>query len=311
MSLSRIFLKIRPFAPVLAAYLMLSASCGRGTYCRIEGFAQGGTWQMVCRLPAGVTPDRIRSGADSILDGIDRSLSGYNRGSILTKVNEAPCGEAVKVDGHFIRVFEISQRMWRHTGGAFDPSAGALFDLWGFGFDSPQEPSRQAIDSVMAFCGMDKFSLTGSSIVKTDSRSRLNFNAIAQGYTCDTLARFLEGLGCRDYLVDIGGEIICAGLNPGGQLWTIGVETPSRDNPDDVSLADTLYLTDCAVVTSGNYRKHTASFGHIIDPRTGRPSTQISRRETVTVHFGDTICGAAADWPCSTADALATAKVLH
>ena len=105
----------------------------------------------------------------------------------------------------------------------------------------------------------------------------LNFNAIAQGYSCDLVFDMLRGLGVTDMLVDIG-EIRCCGLNPLGNGWTVGIDNPvdGNDKPgEDIRQVWTSDGGDHGVVTSGNYRKFYVrdgkKYSHTIDPRTGRP----------------------------------------
>lgn len=277
---------------LLAAVILLTAACSdAGRYITVEGFAQGGTWHLICRLPQGVRPQQVKATADSLLLEIDRSVSGYNRGSLLSRLN---AGEVLPLDRHFIANFEMSRKVWEISDGAFDPSAAPLFDLWGFGFTGEETVSERAVDSIMAFVGMDHFSLEQRDgetfLLRDDPRCKLNFNAIAQGYSCDCIASALEGLGCRDYLVEVGREIVCKGLSSRGGKWRIALEDPSPDRHSRLDRESELdreshpaepakifELTDCGIVTSGNYRKFYEKDGkkyaHTIDPHTGRPVT--------------------------------------
>ena len=260
--------------PVLS---LLLAGCSRDNYVRIEGYAQGGTYHVICNLPKGVSFQQASELIDSTLNNIDNSLSGYNKGSLLSRVN---AGEDLPLDTLFIECFNISKEIWRMSGGAFDPSAAPLFDLWGFGFEERKPVSREAIDSILQFVGMDKMSLErrddGIHLCRKDSRAKLNFNAIAQGYSCDAVAAELRNIGCGDYLVEVGREIVCKGESSRGGKWKIGIDKPFDGNFDEgADLQDILEVTDCGVVTSGNYRKFYVEDGqkyaHTIDPRTGSP----------------------------------------
>lgn len=213
---------------LLAASLLLFAACSGGPhYVQLEGYAQGGTWHAICGLPGGVSRLEAQHVADSLLLEIDQSLSGYNKGSLLSRLN---AGGSPTLDRHFIANFEKSREVWELSGGAFDPSAAPLFDLWGFGFTSGGEVDEAAIDSIKAFVGMNHFALIEedgrTSLLRYDPRCKLNFNAIAQGYSCDCLAAALEELGCRDYLVEVGREIVCKGLSSRGGKWKIALEKP-------------------------------------------------------------------------------------
>lgn len=272
----------RPLLTVLLLAACLLSSCDRGTrYAKLEGYAQGGTWHAICRIPQGQNEKRLQEGADEILRSVNRSLSGYNKGSLLSRINR---GDDLPLDEHMLRNFSLSKEIWELSGGAFDPSAAPIFDRWGFGFAGDGKdadiPSAAELDSLMAFTGMDLFSTEdredGIHLVKADSRCRLNFNAIAQGYSCDTIGRWLESLGCHDYMVEVGREILCKGKSARGGDWIIGVEYPSYDAAEDSpALIEKLNLTDCGIVTSGNYRKYYIRDGrryaHTVDPRTGMP----------------------------------------
>ena len=286
---------------LLTALLLLSGACARqGDYVRIEGFAQGSTYHVICHPVKGMNAASLQARFDARLQEIDQSLSGYNKGSLLSRLN---AGEDLPLDGLFIECFERSKEIWAESGGAFDPSAAPLFDLWGFGFSNKGQVSDAAIDSILAFVGMDLLTLEeradGTHLIKADPRCQLNFNAIAQGYSCDVVARILDSLGCGDYLVDIGREIRCKGRNAAGEKWRIGLDRPSDGNMEEgKDLQAILHVSDCGIVTSGNYRKFYVEDGrkyaHTIDPVSGRPVSHNLLSATVI----------AAD--ATTADAYAT-----
>ncbi len=309
----------------LLAVLLLTGCSGGERYVRMEGFAQGGTWHIICSLPAKARSAAVRDSIDRLLLEIDGSLSGYNRGSLLSRLN---AGEELPLDDHLLVNFRLSRQYWLESEGAFDPSAAPLFDLWGFGFrEAGAMPTQRQIDSVRTFIGMDCFRIDTLEdgtcrLRKSDPRCRLNFNAIAQGYTCDRVALYLEALGSSNYLVEVGREILCKGLSARGDKWTVGVEMPERQDEDgaepSVYIQDTLHVTDCAVVTSGDYRKFYVKDGkryaHTIDPRTGRPVTHGLLSATVIIPAeSDT---GRVEWSCARADACATwsmveGRVLH
>ena len=333
---------LKPLLPLLILLLLTGCSGGE-RYVRMEGFAQGGTWHIICSVPAKVRPATVRDSIDRLLLEIDGSLSGYNRGSLLSRLN---AGEELPLDDHFLVNFRLSQQYWQESGGAFDPSAAPLFDLWGFGFkEAGALPTQRQIDSLRAFIGMDRFRIDTLKdgtfrLRKADPRCRLNFNAIAQGYTCDRVALYLDAIGSSNYLVEVGREILCKGLSPRGDNWKIAVEMPAeggerycearifsseRSNnlgaeaerscnlgaeagEPEVYIQDTLKVSDCAVVTSGDYRKFYVKDGkryaHTIDPRTGAPVTHGLLSATVIIPAeSDT---GRVQWSCARADACAT-----
>lgn len=268
---------------LLTASLIFSVSCSVGPeYRRIEGYAQGGTFHIIYSTPAsGTDEDTVVSLVSRRLQDIDFSISGYNKGSLLSKFNR---GEDIVPDRYFLELFRMSMKLWEETGGLFDVSGGPLFDFWGFGFkdpsglDSLRNDNRTAhiVDSLLEFTGMDLLSLEDGRIIRKDPRTTLNFNAIAQGYTCDVLADLLDSLGADNYLVEVGMEIVCKGLNASGKPWRIGIDAPvdgSQTAGENVQRY--LDLTDCGITTSGNYRKFFVidgkKYAHSINPVTGYP----------------------------------------
>ncbi len=299
----------------LALYIVSCVSCSNNKeYRRIDGFAQGGTFHIIyssadsCGEPLRLSEDSISSLIYDAISEVDFSISGYNKGSILSKLNR---GEDVALDRHFKTLFAISQDVWKLSNGKFDITGEPLFGFWGFGFsnmtvlDSLHNDARTSavIDSLMQYVGMDKVRIEGDRLIKDNPGIRLNFNAIAQGYTCDVLAEILDNAGCADYLVEVGMEMVCKGVNASGNLWRIGIDAPidgSRQAGEQ--LQDILELTDCGIVTSGNYRKFHIidgkKYSHSIDPTTGYPARHDLLSATIII--GDT------DYPGALADAYAT-----
>ena len=245
--------------PLLAISLTVLA-CSSNRYESFSGYAQGGTYTVKANLKGVSTPrEEIAAAIDSLLEGIDFSISGYNRNSLLSRRN---AGEEIVPDRFFRELTELSDRYNKVTDGAFDVYAAPLFDIWGFGFTSDSLPSPQRIAAALDRC---------------KQRKMVNFNAIAQGYSCDVIAGYLYSIGVKDMLVDIG-EIYCDGLNPSGKGWSIGVDNPvdGNDTPgQDLRGVWRSNGSGCGIVTSGNYRKFYIrdgkKYAHTIDPRTGYP----------------------------------------
>jgi len=122
---------------------------------------------------------------------------------------------------------------------------------------------------------------------------------VAQGYSVDLVGFFLASRGIKNYLIDIGGEILAKGDKLSQGPWIVGIEKPSEDEYAERKLETSLELRDKAMATSGSYRKFYEEDGvrysHTIDPATGYPVTHTLL--SVSVIADD----------CGTADAWATA----
>ena len=268
----------------LVVAVLLCACNGPGRYYVVTGYAQGGTYSVKFNS-AGVKVPRaeIASAIDSILVLIDTTLSGYNKSSQLSRFN---AGEVVVPNQLFLDIYAFSRDIWEETDGCVDVAAGPLFDIWGFGFSNDSLPSDDRVRSVLESCGMGRLEesivpgvpFDASALVfEGEYPARLNFNAVAQGYTCDMVADYLKSLGVKDMLVDIG-EIYCAGHNPAGRDWSIGVDRPVDGNETPGADLDGVWQSggqSCGIVTSGNYRKFYVrdghKYAHTVDPRTGYP----------------------------------------
>jgi len=161
------------------------------------------------------------------------------------------------------------------TDGAFDVTVGQLVNAWGFGFESRTKLDQHKVDSLLMYIGYKTVKLVDGKIIKNNPLTKIDFNAVAQGYSVDVLAKFLENKGIKDYLIDVGGEVLGRGNKPDKNLWMVGVEKPAKNAGDERILEAKVKLKDKALATSGNYRKYYEEngirFSHTIDPKTGYP----------------------------------------
>lgn len=280
---------------ILAVSLLSLFSCApKDRYVSFSGYAQGGTYTVKLNLNGvggmiNEKPEAIRDSVEAILQKIDNSLSGYNRNSLLSAFN---AGMPIAPDSLFLDIYERAYGFYEETDGVLDVASAPLFDIWGFGFKSGEMPDDTKVKNTLASSGMKRLvrdirtavqdgTLSGEELlaIKDEVNPKLNYNAIAQGYSCDVVARYLYSLGVKDMMVDIG-EIFCDGLNPSGKPWTIGIDRPvDGNNTLGADLQGVFRIPSGAygVVTSGNYRKYYIKDGkkyaHTIDPRTGYPVT--------------------------------------
>jgi len=272
-----------------------STGAGRGEYRSIQGFTQGTTYHITYQLSSG---QDLGVQVDSLLKAFDGSLSTYDSTSIISAINRNL--PEVKTDSLFRAVFRESARVYQQTGGAFDITLGPVINAWGFGPGDQLEVDSTMVDSLLQYVGMDKVFLRGDRVIKSNPMVQLNVNAIAQGYAVDVVSFYLDELGCRNYMVEIGGEIRTRGVNSRGNFWRIGVDRPEFGNMiPGQQLQVIISMHNRSLATSGNYRKFYEKNGvritHTIDPATGYPKE--SQLLSVTI-----LCD-----ECMTADAYATA----
>lgn len=240
----------------------------------------------------------LKKEIEAELQKVDASLSMFNEQSIISRINR---NENVEVDDKFIDVFSLAQTISKETGGAFDITVAPLVNAWGFGFKGKgPQPSQSQVDSLKQFIGYQMVSLKGKKIVKQKPEIKLDCSAIAKGYGSDIVARYLHSLEIKNFMVEIGGEVVTMGKNPKRVPWKIGVTKPTDDSLTvDNELETVLNVTDKAMATSGNYRnfyyKGGKKYAHTIDPATGLPVQHTLLSATVLAK------------DCATADGYATA----
>jgi thiamine biosynthesis lipoprotein len=264
-------LQIRQNIAISLTYgLILLASCNsQPQKIVLQGEAQGSYYAITYYDEQG---RNFQHEIDSIFHAVDMSVNLWVNNSVISKVNR---NEEVTLDSIFIDNFRIAQEAAKLSDGYFDPTISPIVAAWGFSYKNGDTLTPQLIDSLRALVDYRKVRIENGSVIKDNPAMTLDFNAIAQGYTSDLIASFLESQGVVNYLVDTGGEIMAKGGKPNGQSWIVGIEKPA-DNWDSEQVVHTrIALRDKGLVTSGSTRKYVERNGkrysHCIDPKTGYP----------------------------------------
>jgi len=210
---------------------------------------------------------------ESLLKDFDNTASMWVENSIISKINRN--NEQVRTNSDFNFLFDLSKKIHVKSNGAFDPTIGPLVNAWGFGFTDRMKVDQYVVDSLLPLIGFEKVKLENNTITKVDPRIQFDFNAIAQGYSVDLVAKLLEDKGVENYLIDIGGEVLGKGSKPNNEPWKVGIEKPSDNATYGQGLKAIVKLNNKALATSGNYRKFYEKDGirysHTLDPKTGYP----------------------------------------
>ena len=279
------------------AALFAAGCAGPGTeddYTVVDGTMLGTTLHIVADVPQ-TSAQELYAAVMELDREAKASMSIFDPTSLLSRLNR---NETDSVDRHIAFNLRLADSIGALSGGCYDVTVKPLVEAWGFaGREAEAHPN---IDSILTFVGRDKVRIVEGRLVKSDPRVQLDFNSVAKGYTVDLLAALVERHGARNYIVDIGGEIRCRGVNREGKAWRIGVETPFDGNMSDGSyLQRRSAMPEGGMATSGNHRRHHLDaqghkVAHTIDPRTGRSA--LSRLLSVTVVAPT----------CAEADALGT-----
>jgi len=274
--------------------LLLLIGCTSEIRKEAAGFTQGTTYKVIYFNNGQDLHYQI----DSLLLSFDRVLSTYQHNSYISKWNRNEQTN-LKQPTLFKQQLHLAININELTQGAFDITVSPLMKYWFENNWQSNAIDSLAVDSITKNVGMHYLNLKGENYVKTNPNVQLDVNAIAQGFSVDMLARYLENKGVYNYLIEIGGEVRGNGTKENDAPWKIGIDQPSGDGNPDRKLELTVELNNRSLATSGNYRKYVEidgqKFGHSLDPATGYPAKTDVLSATVLAN------------DCATADALATA----
>ena len=258
-----------------------------------EGFVFGTMYKITYQ-----SKENLKKEIEAELRKVDNSLSPFNKRSVITRIND---NTDLSADSMLVYVYNMARSISEETQGAYDITVAPLVNAWGFGFKTQTFPDSAKIDSLRRIVGYRKIRLTPEGkFEKRDPRVMLDCSSIAKGFGVDCVARLLESKGIRNFMVEIGGEVVVKGENPKMEKWRIGINRPVDDSlAVNQELQTVLEITDAGMATSGNYRnfyyKDGKKYAHTIDPRTGYPVQHNILSSTVIADN------------CAKADAYATA----
>ncbi|MGA2068808.1 MAG: FAD:protein FMN transferase [Thermoguttaceae bacterium] len=255
-----------------------TARTGAGCLVRLSRRA------MACEFEICLPADQYGRGAETALEALDlvehleSQLSVFRAESEISRINRTAAERPVEVEPRLFALLELAMRLCGETGGAYDITAGPLWEVWGF--------ARRAAAIPAAGQLAEARQRVGGHLVELDSPRRtvrflrpgvqLNLGSIGKGYAVDCCAgRLLEG-GLSDFLIHGGhSSILARGAGtPAAQAagWLVGLRDPVR--PD--RRVGQLRLADRALGTSGaqfqSFRHQGRRYGHLLDPRTGWPA---------------------------------------
>jgi len=255
---------------IIGIYLLTSGCKREGKIVKFGGEAQG-TYYAVTYVDADGR--NFQDSIDVILKKFDSSCSIYKPNSIISRFNNND--PTAKADKDFTTVFNKAMEVSERSGGAFDITVGQLVRAWGFSIKGKLEMDAHKVDSLKQYVGYKKVKLVNGRVIKENPNIQLDYNALAQGYSSDVLGRFLESKGIKNYLIDVGGEVLGKGRKPDGGIWSVGIERPPSDSLQKQQLETIVSLDNSALSTSGNYRKYFikdgVKYSHDIDPISGYP----------------------------------------
>lgn len=208
---------------------------------------------------------------------IEKLISSWDAHSQTSEINKNAGIKPVKVDSELIGLIERSIAISRLTDGAFDISYASMDKIWKFDGSMTSMPSEQSIKASVAKIGYRNIVIdkaNGTVFLKMEGM-KIGFGAIGKGYAADKAKDLLIKKGVKAGIINASGDMNTWGKQPNGDEWKVAITNPMDKNKAFALLP----ITNGAVVTSGDYEKFVTfngiRYAHIIDPRTGYPSTGI------------------------------------
>ena len=208
---------------------------------------------------------------------IESLISSWDENSQTSSINRKAGKEPVKVDKELFDLIYRSQKISNLTQGAFDISFASIEKLWKFDGSMTQLPSPEEIERSVRYIDFRNIILDkdNSTVFLKNEGMRIGFGAIGKGYAANRARKVMEEMGIEHGVVNAAGDLTAWGTQGNGEPWKVGIS-----KPDDLkTVIDWLTVSDNAVVTSGDYEKFVElegrRYSHIIDPRTGYPTTGI------------------------------------
>ena len=233
----------------------------------IHGAAFGTTWTVKIR-GASIDRDLLNREVEAELNRIEFSLSHWRESSATSEFNRADTTALVGVTPELLEVLGFARSLSTKTRGAYDVTVAPLTSAWSFGPAGRRAaPTDAELAAILPQVGWEKLTLDidRAMLGKSHPRLAIDLGSVLQGYADDKVAEILRKHGQRDFLIEVGGELLAAGS------WQVGIEDPF--NPR--KLLAKVTLTDACLSPSGLYRAKRLEAGkpvsHILSPRTGRP----------------------------------------
>ncbi|WP_299557499.1 FAD:protein FMN transferase [Seonamhaeicola sp.] len=206
---------------------------------------------------------------------IETLISSWDPDSQTSLINKNAGIRPVKVDKELFELIQRSKHISRLTDGAFDISYASMDNIWRFDGSMTKMPTEDVIKASVDKVGYERIILDEKeqTVFLKLKGMKIGFGAIGKGYAADKAKRLLKETGVPAGIINASGDLNTWGRQINGDDWSVAIKNPLNKN----KVYALLPVYEKAVVTSGNYEKRVSfngkTYSHIIDPRTGYPST--------------------------------------
>lgn len=212
----------------------------------------------------------------SICDRYEKMFDRTNPESDLSILNNTVADEqtlVASVDPELAQLIQKGLSYTLLTNGAFHIAMEPVTSLWDFHSEAPVLPDKKAVEASLSLVNASNLSVDENEVIRQKPYPRIDLGGIAKGYIADQLKAYLLENGVKSATINLGGNVLCIGSKPDGELFRIGIRKPFA-SPDQSAAA--IMVSDCSVVTSGVYERYFEQNGkqyhHILDSTTGYPA---------------------------------------
>ncbi|MFK5974298.1 MAG: FAD:protein FMN transferase [Flavobacteriaceae bacterium] len=209
---------------------------------------------------------------------IEKMISSWDSDSETALINKNAGIKPVEVSHELFKLIERAKQISEITDGAFDISYASLDQVWKFDGSMDHKPTETKIKESITKIGFQNIILNtkAQTVFLKLKGMKISFGAIGKGYAADKAKKLLVSKQVVAGIINASGDLTTWGTKASGEKWLIGIANPL--NKDKVF--SWLPILESSVATSGNYEKYVhfdgKKYSHIIDPRTGYPTTGIN-----------------------------------
>lgn len=216
--------------------------------------------------------------AVSEIQRIEKIISSWDENSETSLINKNAGIKPVKVSPELFGLIERSIRISEITDGAFDITYASMDNIWKFDGSMETAPKEEDIRKAVEKIGYQKIVMDpkNQTVFLPEPGMCIGFGAIGKGYAADKTKELMVSKDVKGGIINASGDLTTWGTKVTGEKWLVGIANPlSKDK-----VFSWLPVIESSVATSGNYEKfiilNGKKYSHIIDPRTGYPTTGIN-----------------------------------
>lgn len=261
----------------LAVFLIAVQLCSAQQTFKKTLKLMGSRFDITVVAKDSIEGDKFITMAVDEIERIENLISSWDDNSQTSKINRNSGIKPVEVDLELFQLIERAIAISHLTDGAFDISYASMDKIWKFDGSMKEMPSEDEVKASVEKVGFKNIILDKSknTVFLKLKGMKIGFGAIGKGYAADKAKELLMSKGVTAGIINASGDMNTWGKQPNGSDWKVAITNPLNKNKAFALLP----INNSAVVTSGNYEKFVnfngIRYSHIIDPRTGYPSSGI------------------------------------